>query len=145
MDPETLQAMVQGVNQYVVGVTIGTITDNIFARIPIEPDRPFLIIAKQLGQIAVNGLFIMHGIRFLHGNPPPQGYSDPTGGYLFLFGLYDGQPNFKQTSTTIINAISTVFDKQSALYSAPKVSTTQGEVLSAGPVDKRNLEMLANM
>lgn len=109
MDRETSQVVIQALNQYIVGAAIGFVNDELFGMIDVPVEQPFLLVIKQLGQVAMNGLFIRQGLSFLHGNPPPEGYRDLTGGYLFLMGLYDGQPRFRQNSALLINAMSSLW------------------------------------
>lgn len=95
MNSELTLSVVQSVNQYVIGSLVGTVCDEFFDKIEVDDSQYLMLILKSLGQTAMNGILIKYSLEFLHGNPPETGYHDPTGGYMYLFGLYDSQPRFR--------------------------------------------------
>ena len=61
-------------------------------------------------------------LEFVHG-PPRAGYTDPTGGYLLLMGLIQGQVCFMRNGTELVDALSMVLKEQTNEFmQLPKTS-----------------------
>lgn len=122
MNSDLTLSVVQSINQYLVGSVVGTVCDEFFDKIEVQEDQFLLLMLKSIGQIAMNGILIKASLDFLHGNPPSPGYRDPTGGYMYLFGLYDSQPKFRSLNKKLFTGMRTYLN-----YRMERTMNTNGD------------------
>jgi len=117
-------AVLQALNQYSLGLTAGYLVDQIFDRMRDDQSSFFTRALQQFGQVAVNGYLIKLMLEFVHGTPGQnQNYYDPTGGYLLLMGLIQGQPCFMRNGVDLVDSISMVLREQTNEFmQVPKTS-----------------------
>ena len=97
-------ATLQSLNQYSTGLIGGYIIDQVMDSIPIADDNVYGRVARQLLQVALNGVALNFMLKFLHGSTPGIAYRDPSGGYMLLVGLLQGQQSFMKNGKELINA-----------------------------------------
>lgn len=97
-------ATLQSLNQYSTGLIGGYIIDQVMDSIPISEENVYGRVARQLFQVALNGLALNFMIKFIHGQSPRESYRDPSGGYMLLVGLLQGQQSFMRNGKELINA-----------------------------------------
>lgn len=99
-------ATIQGLNQYTVGITGGWLIDYLVSQIPLgDEDAIAVQIGKQAIQVGLNAFMIKYMLDFIHGATPSRDYRDPTHGYLLMFGLLHGQPQFQRRSKAFTTAL----------------------------------------
>lgn len=104
-------SVIQSLNQYTVGLTGGYLIDRLFDMVPVEPGNIWGRTVRQLAQVAVGGLLISTALNYIHGDPPPRDYRDPTGGYFLLVGYVQGQPGFMRNGKEILSGLSETLDE----------------------------------
>lgn len=99
-------AMMQGLNQYSVGLLGGYLIDLTMDQVPISEDNILGRLGRQFVQVALNGLALSVILKFLHGRTPGAGYRDFTGGYLLAIGLIQAQPSFMKNGKELASGLS---------------------------------------
>lgn len=98
-------AVLQSVNQYSTGLIGGYLIDQVMDSIPISSDNVYGRVARQMLQVAFNGLALNFMLKTLHGSAPAATYRDPSGGYMLLVGLLQGQQSFMKNGKELINGL----------------------------------------
>lgn len=112
-------AVLQSLNQYSTGLVGGYLIDQIMNSVPISESNVSGRMFRQIIQVALNGLAINFMLKAIHGTETAAGYRDPSGGYLLLVGLLQGQQTFMKNGKDLITGL-TMFLKE--LLFAPNQS-----------------------
>ncbi len=114
-------ASLQALNQYSTGLVGGYLIDQVMDSIPISSDNVTGRMARQLLQVGLNGIALSFMLKAIHGNTPIAGYRDPSGGYLLLVGLLQGQQSFMKNGKNLINGL-TIFIRDVAMITNPSAN-----------------------
>lgn len=101
---ESSAAALQAVNQYTMGMASGYVIDRVCSLIPYTSEELGKRLARQLLQTVANGVLINFLLKHIH-EGAPRNYRDPSGGYMLVVGLMEGQPDYMDNSKGLVKGL----------------------------------------